>query len=86
MAVNLLQPPSHDPSPVNLSTPTPAPPSAKWKHVHLEADKENALPMLAPPAKKLYTPQRGSKEKLETIFRGLAEVKWTLAEFLYQLF
>ena len=73
-------------SSANLATPTPAPPSAKRKRVHLEADKENALPTLAPPAKKLYTPRRGSKEKLETIFRALADINWTLAEFLYQLF
>jgi hypothetical protein len=54
--------------------------------VHLEADKENGLPTLAPPAKKPYTSQRGSKEKLETIFWALAEVNWMLAEFLYQPF
>jgi hypothetical protein len=44
------------PFPANLATPTPTQPTAKRKHVHLEADKENGLPTLAPPAKKPYTP------------------------------
>lgn len=54
--------------------------------MHLEMDKENVLPTITPLAKKPYTPCRDPKQKLGTIFHALAEVNWTLSEFLYQTF
>jgi len=69
----------------NRATPTPTQPTARRKRVHLEADKENGLPTLAPPAKKPYTPRRGSKEKLEIIFRVLAELNCHQRWFLGQI-
>lgn len=78
--------PTFCPSPVGLATPTPSQPASKRKRVHLEADKENTLPTIGPPTKKPYTPRRDPKQKLDTIFQALAEVNWTLPEFLYQLF